>query len=122
MGICWSDIPPPQPQATYQACLSCRKWENTLRMNNQYCEECIRKFTIAAQQQQPYPQQQYTYATMPYPQQQQQQYIYAAMPYQQPQQQYYPPQQRSTQMGTGTAVVGGFVLGAMVENMLDPSD
>jgi hypothetical protein len=97
-------------------------------MNNQYCEDCIRKFTIAQQQPQqqytyptmPYPQQQYTYATMPYPQQQQQQqqpqYIYASMPYQQPQ------QQRNTQIGTGTAVVGGFVLGAMLENMLDPSD
>ena len=64
-----------------------------------------------------YPPQQYTYA-MP----QQQQY------YQQPQMytyaqsrpQYYPQQQQ--QMGTGTAMVGGFVLGAMMEDILDPTD
>ena len=58
----------------------------------------------------------YTYAVQ-YPQQQmvyQQPIAYISTPYQ------YPPQQR--QMGTGTAMLGGFVLGAVAEDILDPTE
>lgn len=54
---------------------------------------------------------QYTYAVQ-YPQQPM--YTYAA-----PRPQYYPPQQ---QMGTGTAMLSGFVIGALAEDILDPTD
>ena len=56
---------------------------------------------------------QYTYAV---PYQQQQMYAYQAPPpqYQQPQQQQF--------MSTGAAVLGGFMLGAVVEDILDPMD
>lgn len=101
MGICWSEPPVQQMKAP-------------LPSAPPYPQQYY------AQQQQ---QQQYTYA----PQQQQYQY---QQQYQQPQMytyaatrpQYYPPQQQQQQMGTGTAVLGGFVLGAMMEDMLDPTD
>jgi len=55
-------------------------------------------------------------------------YTYA-VPYQQPQMvsyyqqhpQYYPPQQQS-QMGVGTAMVGGFLMGAVIDDILDPTE
>lgn len=46
----------------------------------------------------------------------QQMYTYA-----QPRPQYYP-QQQQPQMGTGTAVLGGFVLGAVMNEMMDPTE
>jgi hypothetical protein len=49
----------------------------------------------------------------------QQQQMYA---YYQTRQQYPPPPQQQQQMGTGTAMLGGFVLGAMVNEMLDPTE
>ena len=54
-----------------------------------------------------YPPQQYTYA------QPQQPMVYYPPPGQ------YPPQQR--QMGTGTAMATGFVVGALLEDMMDPN-
>jgi hypothetical protein len=78
---------------------------------------------------------QYTYTVKPeqqigyqyqYPQQQYPQQQYAAYPYQQYQQQYvqpYPPQQRPTAGGNAaTAFVGGLVLGAVIEDILDPTE
>lgn len=63
------------------------------------------------------PQPQYTYA-VPYQQQQMYSYYQARPPYQPP---YQPPQQQQ-QMGTGTAMLAGFVLGAVAEDILDPTD
>jgi hypothetical protein len=57
----------------------------------------------------------YTYATMPYQQQQMYTYYQARPP------QYYPPQQQQ-QMGTGTAIAAGFVMGAVMEDILDPTE
>lgn len=99
MGICWSD-PPVQPprQPVY----------------------IVDKASAP-----PYypPQPQYTYAV---PYQQQQMYL---TPYQQQQQQqmyaYYQPRPQQPQqngIGTGTAVLGGFVLGSVVNEMLDPTE
>jgi hypothetical protein len=59
---------------------------------------------------------QYTYA-VPYQQQQQMQ-MYS---YYQPRPPMYPPQQQQ-QIGTGTAVLGGFLLGAVMEDILDPTE
>jgi hypothetical protein len=52
----------------------------------------------------------------------QQQYTYAYM--QQPQQQmmYYRPPVQQQQMGTGTAIATGFVMGAILEDILDPTE
>ena len=74
------------------------------------------------------PQPQYTYATMP--QQQQQAYAYYQSPYvvhqqQQYQQQQYQQQQHPQQqqgIGLGTAMLGGFVLGAVVDDIFDPTE
>jgi hypothetical protein len=60
---------------------------------------------------------QYTYAVMPQQQQQQQQmYAYYQRPYG-----GYPPQPPQ-QMGVGTAMVGGFVLGTLAADILDPTE
>ena len=99
MGICWSE--PPVQQVQMKAPLP-----SAPPYPQQY-------------PQQYYAQQQYTYAPQQqqYQYQQPQMYTYAAT-----RPQYYPPQQQQQQMGTGTAVLGGFVLGAMMEDMLDPTD
>ena len=69
--------------------------------------------------------QQYTYAVKPqqvYYQQQPQQYPYPQYQYQfqtqPPQVQPYPP--RNDGVSTGVAVAGGFLLGSILENMMDP--
>ncbi len=56
---------------------------------------------------------QYTYA-YPMPQQQQQMYAYYQTPYV-----AHPPPR---QMGTGTAIAAGVVLGAVLEDILDPTE
>lgn len=120
MGLCWSE-PPAPPVTTYvakplQPCRSCGAWVKGI----DYCETCLQKNAMrsiapsAPPQYVPQPQYvapQYTYA-VPYQQQQMYQYqYYQARPQQQPQ-----------QMSTGTAVLGGFVLGAIAEDILDPTE
>jgi hypothetical protein len=128
MGICWSE--PPLPPATQvpvvtsnQPCRGCGSWQKQPRI--EYCEICLQKnamkyVTPSAppySTQPMYPQTpQYTYA-VPYQQQQQMQ-MYS---YYQPRPPMYPPQQQQ-QMGTGTAMLGGFLLGAVAEDILDPMD
>jgi hypothetical protein len=116
MGICWSEPPPPPvAMATpLRPCKQCATWSKL-----DYCERCLQMnayYTMkpsapplsvqppVASYATSYPQQ--TYA---YPQQQ--------MYYYQPPVQY-PPQQR--QMGTGAAMATGFVVGAIMEDILDP--
>ncbi len=113
MGICWSDPPPPPPLTSYpmKPCASCGSWSQKPQ-GQDYCEPCLQRNamkTIQPSAPPMYipPQPQYTYAV---PYQQQQMYAYY---------QARPPQQ---QMGTGTAVAGGFVLGALVSEMLDPTE
>lgn len=118
MGLCWSEPPAPVQQvpvvASYgQPCKRCGLWNP-----KDYCEKCLQQNAMSYiapsapmyPPQQPQPQ--YTYAVMP---QQQQMYQY----------QYYqarPPIQQQPQMGLGTAVLGGFMLGAITEDILDPTD
>jgi hypothetical protein len=116
MGLCWSE-PPAPPVTTYvakplQPCRSCGVWVK----GNDYCEPCLQKNamrSIAPSAPSLYP---------PQPQYGAPQYTYA-VPYQQQQMyQYYqtrPPQQ---QVSTGTAVLGGFVLGAIAQDILDPTE
>lgn len=120
MGLCWSE-PPAPPVATnaptLKPCLSCGVWVK----GNDYCEPCLQKNAmryIAPSAPPMYPPQpQYTYAVMPQQQQQQQMYAYyQARPY------AVQPPQAPQQMGVGTAVLGGFVLGAVAEDILDPMD
>ena len=134
MGICWSEPPPPPPvqQITYRKCLDCG------RMNrDEYCQSCLQRNAMSyiAPHQKPSappmypPQPQYTYAQ---PQQiytqPQQQYTYA-QPYTYanvyPQQQMYYNQQqmnRPSNMGNiATAAVGGYILGSVLEDMMDPN-
>jgi len=125
MGICWSD---PEPPVKHVA--------------------TVIPTTVPVQQYTPPPSYNpnYTYATKPpvysnYPQQPYAQQPYAQQPYvqqpyaqtyQQPyQQQYvqqYPPQyqvyaqQPRQTMSPGAAFVGGLVLGAVAEDILDPCD
>jgi hypothetical protein len=116
MGLCWSE-PPAPPVKTYvtpplKPCLSCGAWGQRAQ-GNEYCEQCLQKNAMkyAAPSAPPMypPQPQYTYAVMP--QQQQMYSYYQARPYQQ-----------SQQISTGSAVLGGFVLGAMTEDILDPTE
>ena len=110
MGICWSEPPVATPVAQpLKPCASCGVWVK----GTDYCEPCFQKSTMryvapSAPPMYP-PQPQYTYA-VPYQQQQMYAY-YQARP--QPQQQ---------QISTGTAVLGGFMLGAVVEDILDPME
>lgn len=124
MGICWSDPPePPGRQVpvltSQQPCRSCGSWQK--QPTTEYCEICLQKNAMryispsAPPYQPPPPYQQpsqYTYA-VPYQQQQMYNYYQARPP-------MYPPQQQ--QMGTGTAMLTGFVLGAVAEDILDPTD
>lgn len=113
MGICWSDPPPvaTQPPVTsypLKPCQMCGTWVK----GNDYCEPCLQRNAMkyvqpSAPPMYVPPQPQYTYA-IPYQQQQMYSYYQAR-----------PPQQ---QMGTGTAVLGGFVLGAVMEDILDPTE
>jgi hypothetical protein len=109
MGICWSEPPVQQPPMQTKTPLpSAPPYPQQYVMYPpQQQQQQQQQYTYAAPQQQQYQQYQY---------QQPQMYTYAA-----PRPQYYPPQQQQ-QMGTGTAVLGGFVLGAMMEDMLDPTE
>lgn len=106
MGICWSE--PPEPPAKQRTISTVHPSAPPLVYNPNY--------TYAVKAQQQYPQQQYLQQQYPQqyypPQQYQQQYI------QQYPQQYVYQQQR--QVGTGTAFVGGVVMGSILENMMDP--
>lgn len=140
MGICWSEplpvgpshptMPPQQTTVvrTYPGCKSCGGWIKQPGLD--YCEACLQRNAMKVitpsapppmqpqyQYQQQYPQ--YTYAVQ---QQQYPQYTYAV---QQPQQPYYPPQQyppQQRQMGPMGALATGFVVGAVMEDILDPMD
>ena len=113
MGICWSEPPPPPIQQApvaipLQPCKQCGAWS---KMN--ICERCLQRNANAYLQPPPSaPPYQYGYTYAQQPQQQQMYY------YQPPVQ--YPPQQR--QMGTGTAMATGFVVGALMEDILDPTE
>ena len=118
MGICWSEPPVRQVPvvASYgQQCKRCGIWNA-----NDYCEKCLQQNAMsyiepsAPPAMQPQPQ--YTYAVMP--QQQQQMYAYYQRPYVVTQ----PQPQQQPQMGVGTAMVGGFVMGAIMDDILDPID
>lgn len=121
MGICWSEPPPvAQPPLTsypMKPCASCGTWSQKPQ-GNDYCEACLQRNAMkyiqpSAPPMYTPPQPQYTYA-LPYQQQQMYNYYQARPP-------QYPPQQQS-QMGTGTALAAGFVLGAVVDDILDPMD
>ena len=120
MGLCWSEPPAPPVVATpSKPCSSCGVWVK----GNDYCEPCLQKnamLYIAPSAPPMYP----MYATQP-------QYTapqYNAAPYQQQQMyqyQYYQARQQpqpQPQVSTGTAVLGGFVLGAIAHDMLDPTE
>lgn len=135
MGICWSEPPnqytTPVQQTTvvrtYPGCKSCGGWIKQPGLD--YCDTCLQRSAMKVvmpsappplqpQYQQQYPQ--YTYAVQQ-PQQtyyQQQPLSYANVPYVA---QQYPPQPQQRQMGTATAIGTGFVIGALMEDMLDPS-
>lgn len=119
MGICWSE-PPSHP--------STGPLPHVGQSHSPMYPEKVVATAPPYQYQPPmtqYPPQynpQYNYAVKPgeqvyyqYPQQNAQQYTYA---YQYPQQ--YPPQQR--QVSPVTAFVGGLVMGAIVEDILDPTE
>ena len=114
MGICWSEPPPNPPITSYpmKPCLSCGSWAQK-QQGADYCEPCLQRNTMkyvqpSAPPQYIPPQPQYTYA-VPYQQQQMYNY-YQARPPQQP------------QIGTGTAVLGGVLLGALADDILDPTE
>jgi hypothetical protein len=126
MGICWSEPPlPPAKQVpvvtSLQPCRTCGSWQKQPSVD--YCEICLQKNAMnyiapsapSYQPQATYSQTpQYTYA-VPYQQQQMQMYSYY-----QPRPPMYPPQQQ--QMGTGTALATGFVIGAIMDDILDPME
>lgn len=120
MGSCWSEPPvAPAVVSPLKRCAFCGVWVK----GNEYCEPCLQKNAMpymAPSAPQLYQTPQYTYA-VPYPQQQM--YAYQAPPphYQQPHYQQPQPQQQQY-MSTGAAVLGGFMLGAVVEDILDPMD
>ena len=107
MGICWSE-PPVQPNQgkVVMAPVVSAPISSAPPYQPYY--------TYAVKPEDPYsqypPQLQYTYA-YPQPQQYQQQYVV----------QQYPQQQRQ-QMSPATAFIGGMVLGAVVDDILDPCD
>lgn len=107
MGICWSDPEPPARHIT------------TVIPTAPPVQQYNPNYTYAVKQEQPmgYPQ--------AYPQQYTQQYTQQYPPHYiqaYPQQyQVYAPQQRQT-MSPATAFVGGLVLGAIAEDILDPCD
>jgi len=114
MGICWSEPPPPVQQAPVsyplQPCRHCGAWSKV-----GICERCLqRNAQPSAPPYAQYPPQQYTYTYA----QQPQQMMYYQPPLQYQQQQ----QQQQRQMGTGTAIATGFVVGALMEDILDPTE
>ena len=125
MGICWSEPPIQQtPVVSYiQYCKTCGA---PAQSRVEYCEKCLQRnamYTVQPSappmnQYQVYPQYTYAYPMPQQQQQQQQQAYYYQPPYQQPQ--VMQTQQR--QMGTGTAIATGFLVGAVMEDILDPMD
>lgn len=139
MGICFSEPPvtPNQyttPQQTtvmrtYPGCRSCGGWIKQSGLD--FCEACLQRNAMKVitpsappmpqyQYQQQYPQ--YTYAVQQQPNYyppQTQPLAYISTPYQ-PQVQQYRPQQQ--QMGPATAIGVGFLAGAIMEDILDPTD
>jgi len=121
MVICWSDPPtPPAKQvpvaSPLQPCRACGSWQKQASL--EYCEVCLQKnaMNYIAPSAPPYQQPtQYTYA-VPYQQPQMYNY-YQARPLQ-----YPPQQQQQQQIGTATALAGGFVLGAVMDDMFDPTE
>jgi hypothetical protein len=117
MGICWSDPEPPVKRAG--TVIPTAPVAQPYLPPQQY--QYNPNYTYAVKQDQPtystYPQYQ-----QPYQQQYQQQYQQS---YPQTYVQAYPqqayPQQRQT-VGPGTAFVGGLVMGAMIEDILDPTE
>lgn len=114
MGICWSDPPePPVKQQVASVQPSAPPYYNQTYYNQSYPQQ----YTYAVKPQQVYYQ---------YPQQQQQQQYQAQYQFQYPQYQLsqppqvqpYPP--RNDGVSTGVAVAGGFLLGSVLENMMDP--
>ena len=113
MGICWSEPPVRQVPvvASYgQSCKRCGVWSS-----QDYCEKCLQQNAMSyIAPSAPPMQPQYTYPVMP----QQNMYTYYQRPY--VVQPHHPQPQQ--QMGVGTAMLGGFVLGALADNILDPTD
>lgn len=106
MGLCWSEPPPPPVQSRPPIYLVEKPQPSAPPYQPpQYPPVGYQNpnYTYAV----PYQQQQMVYQTQPL--------AYISTPYQQ-----YPPQQR--QMGTGTAIAAGFVLGALAEDILDPTE
>jgi len=121
MGICWSEPPPPpvqQAPVAIQPCKQCGAWS---KLN--ICERCLQRNANAylqpqpsAPPYQPQPQYQYGYTYAQQPQQQQMYY------YQPPVQTILQPPPQQRQMGTATAIGAGFLAGAIMEDILDPTE
>lgn len=121
MGICWSE-PPVQPvqqqqQVTYVQYKYCKACGAMCNYNAELCQRCFQRSAMetvkpspsAPPYNPPYiaPQ---TYGYPPQPQ------SYAYYPQYMAQQ----PQQRQGQISTAGAVVGGFMLGSIMEDVMDP--
>ncbi len=104
MGLCWSEPPVAPVQRAYVV-------ENpkSVATAPPYNPPSQYTYAVYPPQQQQYPQQQYP--------QQQQQYYYSQQVY--PQQVYYQQQQQNRVSPAG-AFVGGLVLGAVMEDIIDP--
>ncbi len=115
MGICWSEPPPAPPashappmqqQVTYVQYKYCKACGAMCNYNSELCQRCIGKIPSAP----PYYAPQYTPQTY-YGNPTQ---TYAYYP------QYMVQQQPQQKISTAGAVVGGVVLGAIMEDMMDP--
>lgn len=102
MGLCWSEPPAQAKPVSYEKPLAYEKPVQPSAPPMTYV----------------HPQYQYNHNPYAVQNPQQQMYMYHQAPYY-PQQ---PPPQQQQQIGTGTAIVGGFLLGAIVEDILDPMD
>lgn len=110
MGICWSAAPEPVPTATVYRQPEKPQYVQPMPYPQPYPQQqqAYPQEKLYVQQQQTYPPQQQFY-----PQQQQ---FYGQNP-QYIQQPYYPPQQQG--ISTGTAIVGGMLMGAVLNDMMD---
>ena len=107
MGLCWSE---PERQAPSMQPATSYVQPSAPPYNPNYTYAVKPQPQIYYQQQYVQPQQQYI--QQQYPQQQYQQYI---------QYQQYPPQRQQT-VSPVAAVAGGFLLGAIAETIMDPTD
>jgi hypothetical protein len=104
MGICWSGPPiHPSHQPVYVVDKGPSPSAPPYYPPQPQLQQPPYTYAVHYQQQQLH--------TTPYPQQQQMYAYYQTQP--QPQQQ---------QIGTGTAILGGCMIGAIIEEMLDPAD